>query len=336
MAGSACSGTFVGAYAERLHLLDGLPMARTEGLSPDEEARHEAWRAPHGEADLPAVVVTERSIPYDGCDRPVPVRVYQPLVTAIARPALMWMHGGAFMFGDLDMPEADHVARILAHDGDAVVVSVDYRLCVDGVHHPAPHDDCMAVYGWMQENAADLGIDPTRIAVGGASAGGNLAAGVALHLTDQGARPWQALLAYPAVHSARPEPSDELRTKLDATPSALRFPPDVTAWINTQYLGPEGPQRYAFAGDADDLTGYPPTFIENDEFDDLRASGEAFATQLRAAGVPVEMTTACGVSHGHLNPVGSPQMRASLVRYAERLLGRFQITAGADSHDHLA
>ncbi len=322
---------FRGVYAERLALLEGLTDVEalmTGTAAADQQARFDAWQAPFGPPDLPPVRVDDREVGGAGRDQGVPVRVYQPQVPATGRAALMWMHGGAFVGGDLDMPEADHVARVLAHDADAVVVSVGYRLCLPPVRFPAPHDDCLAVWDWMQRHAAELGIDARRVAVGGASAGAALAAGAALELRDRQRRgearaPWQVLLAYPVVHQRLPEPSGELAAVLATTPAVLRFPPETTAYLSANYLGERygRPVPYAFAGDSDDLTGFPPTFIENAELDDLRASGERFAQQLADAGVAVETVTACGVPHGHLNPVGSPFMRASLVRYAERLRG---------------
>jgi xylan 1,4-beta-xylosidase len=232
------------------------------------------------------------------------------------------MHGGGFMHGDLDVPEADHVARGLVARAGAVVVSVDYRLAAEGgVSFPAPHEDCMAAFSWTAAHAAELGIDADRLAVGGGSAGGNLAAGVALHLRHAGAPPWQALLAYPIVHPVLPPASPELARCLSQIPPAVRLTSEPCREMVKIFLGGEieDATPYAFAGLADDLTGYPPTYIENSEFDDLRASGEAFAEALAEAGVDVECVSAAGVTHGHLNAAGSPLTRASLDRFAARL-----------------
>ena len=100
------------------------------------------------------------------------------------RPALVWVHGGAFLGGDLDMLEADGVAREICARAGAVVVSVDYRLCHGGVTYPVPHDDVVAAVRWVRDYAGRLGVDADRISVGGASAGGNLAAGATLRLRD--------------------------------------------------------------------------------------------------------------------------------------------------------
>ncbi|PHP53554.1 alpha/beta hydrolase [Actinomyces ruminis] len=262
--------------------------------------------------------------PESGWTPPMP----SPTTESGLRTALVWYHGGAFAAGDLDMPEADAVARGLVTRTGAVVVSVFYRLCTGGVHYPVPHDDAYAAYRWVRQHAAELGIDASRIAVGGASAGGNLAAGVTLHGVDEAAAPWQALLAYPVAHAGHwPAPSAELATRLTGMPQILRFPADLMTGMNSNYLGAPlgegaGAPAYAFPGDVADasrLAGWPATYIENCENDDLRASGEAFARQLEQAGADVEVLTCAGVPHGHLNAVGSPLTSASLDRFAARL-----------------
>ena len=301
----------------------------------DAMAAMDAFNAPFGEAEETRATAEDREV--DGPHGPVPVRVYRPEpgrrpptpspAAGGLRAGLVWYHGGAFIGGDLDMPEADAVARGLVTRTGATIVSVAYRLCNDGLtHHPVPHDDAWAAYLWAREHAAGLGIDSGRLAVGGASAGANIAAGVALRGRDDGAAPWQALLAYPVVHAEHwPAPSGELAARLADMPQILRFPADILALMNENYLG--GPVRdappCAFVGDgngtAADLTGYPPAYIENCENDDLRASGEAFARQLSEAGADVEVVTAAGVPHGHLNAVGSPLTSRSLDRFAARL-----------------
>ena len=102
----------------------------------------------------------EREIP--GPNGPVRVRIYRAIERpATTPPALVWMHGGAFMYNDLDVPEADHFARHMAHRTGTVVISIDYRLCDEHTHMPVPHDDCYAVYTWVRQNTDQLGIDPS-------------------------------------------------------------------------------------------------------------------------------------------------------------------------------
>lgn len=320
-ANCGCAGEMHPDYAARLPLLEGLPAPSLLAPPPTEDqvARQAAWDAPFGEPHLPEVRASDAAV--EGPHGPVPLRVYRPLTDAANRPALVWIHGGAWVFGDLEMPESDHVARRLAAWADAVVVAVDYRLALDGVHFPVPHDDCWAAYAWTRDHADELGIDPDRISVGGGSAGANLAAGVALRGRDAGTPPAQALLVYPPVHPGAIEASHELLAMIEGLPDALRYGADESLSIN--YLG--GPiasaPAYAFPGIADDLSGYPPTYIENAEFDALRASGEAFAAALAHADVAVELVTACGLPHGYLNRHAGPGAQASCRRLAARLRG---------------
>jgi acetyl esterase/lipase len=213
------------------------------------------------------------------------------------------MHGGAFIGGDLDMPEAEWTARQICDRAGAVVVSVDYRLAVGDVAYPVPHDDVVAAIRWTRDNAQDLGIDVTRISVGGASAGANLAAGATLRLRDDdGWQPAALLMAYPVAHPVIPAASPSLAAKMAEVPTILRFLPKDTEFITTNYLG--GPlssaDGYAMPGLAV-LEGLCPTLVLNAEYDDLRASGEAFAAQLALAGVDVRQVVAVGMLHGFLN-----------------------------------
>ncbi len=313
------TATFHPLYQARLHLLDGVAGPSVTPDPAGDAARH-AFDAPFAVPQLPDVQVTSTEIP--GPNGPVPVRVYvtrQPRPGLV--PALVWMHGGAFTHGDLDVPEAEHFARQMADRTGTVVFSVDYRLCTDTVHMPVPHDDCYAVYAWVRQHADEWGIDPARVAVGGGSAGANLAASVALHGSETGQAPWQMLLAYPVVHVVFPAPSDELAAALAVTPRALLFTSDASGGINEYVLGRpiSGATSYDFPALAADASKFPPAYIENSEFDELRASGEAFAAQLEAAGVDVELVTARGVPHGHLNAVGSPWLEEAYGRFAGRL-----------------
>lgn len=306
-------------YQDRLHLLDGVAGPSIADTTETLERRR-AFDEPFGDPRLPTVETEPLSVP--GPNGPVPVRVYRkPGQFDGSAPALVWIHGGAFMFGDLDVPEADHFSRQMAHRTGTVVICVDYRLCDESTHMPVPHDDCYAVYTWARQNAAALGIDASRIAVGGGSAGANLAASVALHAGETGQKPSQMLLAYPVVHPTLPPASEELQAALVITPMAMRYTAEAGDKINEYVM--DRPLAHAtpydFPALASDCTKFPPAYIENSEFDELRASGEAFATQLEAAGVNVEVVTARGVPHGHLNAVGSPMLEDAYARFAARL-----------------
>lgn len=299
------------ALAARLPILDGVPSLADALADPQLRARLEEFRSWPGAAAPPAADVAGVAVP--GPHGPVPVRVYRPRSAGTdagggARPTLVWMHGGAFRMGDLDMMEADGVARELAVRAGAVVVSVDYRLAVGGVSYPVPHDDVVAALRWVRDHAGELGADPARIVAGGASAGGNLATGAVLRLRDEdGWTPAALLLAYAALHAVIPEPSAVLAAALREIPRVLRFLPDDRRDITRNYLG--GPESradgYAMPALAD-LTGLCPTVLLNAEYDDLRPSAEAFAAQLAVVGVDVRQVLARGLLHGFLNlPAGA-------------------------------
>lgn len=260
----------------------------------------------------PAVHVDDFAAP--GPHGPVPVRIYRPDVSGDGLPLLVWCHGGGWAFGDLDMPEADSTSREIAARASAVVVSVDYRLAVNGVRYPVPLDDVVAAYRWSVEQCARLGVDPMRVTLGGASAGANLAAGAVLRLRDgPDPLPSALILMYPTLHAPLPDPSEEVNSKIDGLDPASTFAPEYVTTKVENYVG--GPLAsadvYAMPGHADDLRGLPPTLIVNCEFDRLRASGERFAEQLREAGTPTTVLTAAGALHGHINRPWMPQAQQS-------------------------
>ncbi|MFC7878525.1 alpha/beta hydrolase [Isoptericola sp. NPDC057391] len=270
------------------------------------------------------------------------VRVYRPDGTPVA--GMVWAHGGAFAHGDLDMPEADGVARGLAAAGIAVV-SVEYRLvpAIDyraagatpgtgGVRFPVPSEEVAFAFAWAAGGgAADLGVPAGRWSLGGASAGGDLAAGASLRLRDgavplgslgQGGTPdgvvpapRSVVLAYPVTHQELPAPSEELAAKVAALPPEKDFPPAAVRAMNANYLGHDGPATspYAFPG-GQDLRGLPPTLVVNSDHDALRSGGEAYAAELAAAGVDVLVVREDGTVHGHLNHPEHPGSARSLAR----------------------
>jgi acetyl esterase/lipase len=289
------------AFAEHLHLLEGLPSFPESNGDPAVFRRLDEFQRATTFGEPPTVAARADAAP--GPHGPVPVRVYEPEGPNDGRPCLVWMHGGAFVGGDLDMPEADWVARDVVTRAGAVVVSVDYRLAVGGVTYPVPHDDVVAAVRWIRDNAGTLGVDAGRITVGGASAGGNLAAGATLRVRDEdGWLPAHLLLAYATVHAVVPPPSASLAALMTEVPRILRFLPSDRAAITANYLG--GPDSradgYAMPGIAV-LDGLCPTVLLNAEYDDLRPSAEAFAASLAVAGVDVRQVLARGMLHGFLN-----------------------------------
>ncbi len=286
--------------ASRLPLLDGIGSFADVMADPDKRRRFDDFGR-MGSTPAADLLVDAGQAP--GPHGPVPVRLYRPVAAGSSRPALIWLHGGAFLGGDLDMPEADWVAREIADRAGAVVVSVDYRLAVGDVCYPVPHDDAVAAVRWVRDHAVDLGIDPARITLGGASAGGNLAAGAGLRLRDdENWLPATLCLVYATTHAVVPPLSAGLEARMREVPRLLRFLPEDRHFITTNYLG--GPEStadgYAMPANAV-LDGLCPVVMVNAEYDDLRASSEAFAAQLAVAGVDVRQVLVPGMLHGFLN-----------------------------------
>lgn len=235
-------------------------------------------------ADTAAMEIEDRTVP---ADPEVPVRIYRPHG---AKGAVIWLHGGGWIMGNLDT-ERPFASRV-AEGAGAVVISVDYRLAPENPF-PAAHDDVYAVLTWAAENAAELGIDPERIALGGHSAGGNLAAGVALRARDeQGPQICFQLLNEAALDDRQETWSQ--RTFTD-TPWATR----ETEAVNWgQYLGSAAASPYAAPARADDLSGLPPAYIASAEFCPNRDEDIIYALRLLQAGVSVELHQWAGTFHG--------------------------------------
>lgn len=251
---------------------------------------------------------------------PVPVRTYAP--HSPSGQALLWLHGGAFIMGDLDIPEADSVSRALASAG-ITVASVDYRLAVDGVRFPVPGDDVDAAWRWASAGMT-LGIPAAHWHLGGASAGGNLAAAAALRARDtQLPAPASQVLIYPVLHDVLPTPSAALAALLAPLPPDARFPVERCRELNLNYVGDGAllQHPYAFPSHGDPA-GLSPTLIVNAEVDDLRPSGEAFAGQLARAGVDTAVVCEPGTLHGYLNDIAHPGTARTIARIIEWVQGR--------------
>jgi acetyl esterase/lipase len=285
--------------AARLPLIADIAPGTPDELLPESAL---AFGAPYGEYTPPRASVEEATI--EGPHGPIRVRIYRAddiEAGGAGARSLLWAHGGSFTGGDLDMPEAHLVSLEVAARLRGVVVSVEYRLASETVHHPVPVDDVEAAWLWLLRSAGDLGIDPARAALGGASAGGFLAASAALRAVAAGRAPASVLLAYPALHFPNPMAEDAVAAELRALPPMLRFTPGVALAIFGGYLGRITDIPSAETPGLADLTGFPPTRIVVSELDDLRSSGELFARQLASIGIRAELTVAEGMLHGHLN-----------------------------------
>lgn len=241
-------------------------------------------------------------------------RLYRPTHRADPGPMLLFFHGGGFVYGDLDSHDA--LCRFLAERSGVRVLSVDYRRAPE---HPFPAalDDCLTAYQWAREHADELGADPSRVAVGGDSAGGNLATCLCLRAREEGiAQPGLQILLYPTTDF-----SQEL---------ASRSAYGEGFWLSTKFIDrcraayvlptadPANPLLSPLQ--AKDLADLAPAYVVTAGFDPLRDEGEAYARRLGDEGVQVEMKRYPGLIHGFANMVGaSSAARAAVLEVAERM-----------------
>ena len=242
--------------------------------------------------------VENKLIPGDGGD--LPVRIYRPITDSEKLlPVLVFYHGGGWVICGLDTH--DDACRSLAAEGECIVVSVDYRLAPEH-KYPAAVDDAWAALLWVAENGASIGADSERIAVGGDSAGGNLAAVVALMARNQGG-PAIALqlLIYPVTDISN---LNRQSHKLFAENYGLTFA--AMTWFRDHYLpagqSPADPHISPLC--ADDFSGLPPAMVITCEADVLRDEGEAYAQALHDAGVHVDQRRYPGMIHGFFSMAG--------------------------------
>ncbi len=238
---------------------------------------------------ITAVKTRDFTIP--GADGPVPARLYTPATGDGPFPLIVYFHGGGWVIANIDVYDAS--PRALVVGTDAIVVSVSYRQAPE-FKFPAAHDDVIAAYKWIVENSGELNGDATKIAVVGESAGGNLAANVAIAARDNGwTQPLHQVLIYPVAGNDMMTPSYE--ENADAQPLGKAG----MAWFVEQVFNTKeetaDPRLNLVA--RTDLAGLPPATIINAQIDPLRSEGEALAKALEAAGVAVTQKTYPAVTH---------------------------------------
>jgi acetyl esterase/lipase len=263
-----------------------LPLVPRVDLSDPVAARENyTARAAAGPApDTAGMEIEDRTVP---AEPDVPVRIYRPHQ---AQGAIVWLHGGGFVMGDLDT-EHHWAARIAAGSG-AVVITVDYRPAPEH-RYPAALDDAYAVLAWAAEHAGELGVDPERIAVGGHSAGAGIAAQVTLRAREEQGPP----IRFQLLNEAQLDDRQETWSQRNFTD---------TPWINRDavaaswrhYLGPEPATPEAAPARATDLSGLPPAYIATAEFDPNRDEAIAYGLRLLQAGVSAEVHQWPGTFHG--------------------------------------
>jgi acetyl esterase len=242
----------------------------------------------------------------------IPARFYEPPGLGLeGRPLIVYFHGGGWTIGDLDT--ADSVCRFLALEVPATVLSVGYRLAPE---HPFPAavEDALAAFRWAAEGNARLGVDASRIAVAGDSAGGNLAAAVSLLSRDGGGpSPAMQALIYPVTDAVGGQ-----RSRDEFAKGFLLTKADMD-WFEHHYLPPgsdHADQRVSMLR-ARDLSGLPPAYVTTAGFDPLRDEGEAYAARMQDAGVEVIMRRHPGLIHGFANMTAvSSTARAAMLELA--------------------
>ncbi len=239
--------------------------------------------------------IEERTIP--GPAGETPIRIYRPSDEGV-RPLVMLFHGGGWVVGDLDTEDA--ASRRLCNSVGAVVVSVDYRLAPETAY-PGAVDDCYAATVWAVENADELGVDPSRVATSGTSAGGNLSGAVSMMARDKGGPAIAHQVLFCPVIDA-----DFDRSSYIANATDYGLTRDSMIWFWDHYTG-SGNDRfepYASLLRAKDLSGLPDATVIAAEYDPLVDEAVAYGDALKAAGVKTRCTVYEGMTHGFNGRIG--------------------------------
>lgn len=294
-------------------ILDAMaPMAAVDWNSLDPAAARQMTAAmpmPY-QVDLTEV----RDITVDGHGAQIAARLYRPSADQNL-PVVVFFHGGGWVTGSLD--SHDLMCRAIARDSGCAVVSVDYRLAPE-FPFPTPLEDCYAAVQWVAANGASLGVNGSRLAVAGDSAGGNLAAAVALLARDRGgAKISHQLLLYPVADA------DFANGSYTENGQGYFLSSDMMRWFWKHYVG----EAALASGDvpplaalcrAENLSGLPGATVVTAEFDPLRDEGEAYARRLADAGVAVETTRVPGAIHGFASMLGIADIAESTLRNVSR------------------
>jgi acetyl esterase len=248
------------------------------------------------EARVSGVTTTDTNVP--GAEGPRRVRLYRPRGSAAGLlPGILWLHGGGFVLGSIE--SHDGVCRALAKEAGVAVAALDYRLAPEH-RFPAGLMDAVAATRWFLEHGEELGFDPRAFAIGGDSAGGNLAT-VTCHLLRGSRRaPVFQLLVYPATDATRNEPSHLFFC------DGLVLTEQNVSWFLDHYIAEPAQAKDPRVSPlrAEDLSGLPAALMMTAGFDPLRDEGRAYAERMRAAGVEVEFVCFEGSMHGFLNTAG--------------------------------
>ena len=281
-------------YLKALALLDGPPLQEKT----PEQARIDRIASGRANAGViePVAHLEDRQIP--GPAGAIPIRIYTPEGSA-PFPVVLFFHGGGWVTGNVDTH--DPLCRSLANRSGCIFVSVDYRLAPE-CKHPGPVEDAYAATVWVAENADSFGGDAARLAVSGDSAGGHLAAAVAMMARDKnGPALTHQLLLYPVINTATL--ATESYSKFA---EGLNLTRDGMLWFRNHYIANESDAQHPYASPllAEDFSNLPPTTVITAEFDVLHDEGRDYAERLAAAGVPVTYRCYGGLLHGFLTNAG--------------------------------
>ncbi|HEX8703424.1 MAG TPA: alpha/beta hydrolase [Myxococcaceae bacterium] len=297
-----------------LTLRERLGAVPLSGLTP-QEGRRRLRREALVHAGERVEVAAVRDLVLDTAKGPLKARHYAPVEQSEQRPLLLFLHGGGFVLGDLETH--DSACRLLCRHAGVHVLAVDYRLAPE---HPFPAalEDASAAFTWACAHAQELGADPARIAVGGDSAGGNLAAALSQLAVREGiAVPSLQLLLYPALDRTVD------RASIERFAEGFFLSRADISWFHQHYTGASGvdcsdPRLSPLL--CRELSGLPPALVITAGFDPLRDEGEAYAAALQAAGTPVTLRRYDGFVHGFINMTGvSPACRAAVLEIASML-----------------
>lgn len=295
--------------------------ARPERLSV-QAAREERRRAAAVFGGPPAPVGAVADLAFEGPGGELRARHYAPLEPG-PRPLLVYYHGGGFTYGDLDTHDA--LCRMLCRDAGVHVLALDYRLAPEH-RFPAAVEDAAAALAWAFEHAERLGADGSAIAVGGDSAGGNLAAVIARQASGERFRPAGQLLIYPVTDFTARRRSRELFGEGFLLSNA------EMDWFEANYLGPGAAQASDARASpllAPDLGGLAPAIVVTAGFDPLRDEGEEYAAALARAGTPVVLRRFPRYTHAFLNAAGvSPACRAAVAEIGGMLRALLELARG--------
>ena len=241
-------------------------------------------------APVESVITSDHLVPGSAGEPDVSVRLYAPANHSAGLPALLWIHGGGYVMGS--MLGDDYMVKKMVEAVGCAVVSVDYRLAPEHPF-PAPLEDCYAALNWLFSQSQTLQLDSTRIAIGGISAGGGLAAALALLARDRGEfAPVFQMLLCPMIDDNNSTPSSHRITDQRTWNRHC----NINGWA--AYLGQQGTDSpYAAAARATDLSGLPPAYIPVGSLDLFVDENAHYAQRLEAAGVPVEFSVYPGGVH---------------------------------------